>query len=153
MGVRRAAPETHDAQAALRRGQGQGADRSHFVLAQRLQQRGKGSFLLDVIQDKRLLRFPDPSGGSFSQREFASGAVFPGHFGFEDMQAHDVAHGIVQDQVQVFEFHDAMQAFGEFVEQFAEIAVLRDRFGYFQQRLVARFRGSAGQFASGKHRS
>jgi hypothetical protein len=42
-----------------------------------------------------------------------------------------------------------MEAFREFVEQLAEVAVLRDRFRDFQQRLVPRLRGSAGQFASG----
>ena len=83
------------------------------------------------------------------------GRVFAGHFGFEDVQAHDVARGIVQDQVQVIEFHDAMQPLREFVEQLAEVAVLRDRFGHFQQRLVLRLRRSGGQFAGGNivHRS
>jgi hypothetical protein len=42
-----------------------------------------------------------------------------------------------------------MQALGEFVEQFAEIAVLGDRFGDLEQRLMLRLWGSPGQLASG----
>jgi hypothetical protein len=37
-----------------------------------------------------------------------------------------------------------MQPLREFVKQLAEVAVLRDRFGHFQQRLMPRFRGSRG---------
>ena len=43
-----------------------------------------------------------------------------------------------------------MQAFRKLVKQFAEVAVLRDRFGHFQQRLVARFRRSAGRYVNGR---
>ncbi len=104
----------------------------------------------------RLLRFPDPTGRRFSDRKFAARTV-PSEisFGFENVQAHDVALGVVQDQIQVIEFHDAMQSLREFVEQLAEIAVLRDGFGHFQKSLVPRFRRSAGRYGNGRfaHRS
>ena len=147
--VRRASPETHDAQPALRRGQRQRANRFHAVLAHDLQQRREWRFLFQVIQDERLLRFPDPAGRRLADLEFGPEAGVPGHFGFEDVQAHDVARGIVQDQVQVLEVHHAVQPLRQFVEQLAEIAVLGDRFGHFEQRLMLRLRRSAGQFASG----
>ena len=49
--------------------------------------------------------------------------------GLEDVHAHHVARGIVQDQVEVIELDDAMQAFGEIVEQVAQIAVQRNCLG------------------------
>ncbi len=55
------------------------------------------------------------------------------------------ANGIVQDQVQVLEFHDAMEALGEFVKQFTKVAMLSDRLGHLEQRLVPSFRGSSGR--------
>ena len=153
--VRRAPPKTHDAQPALRRGQRERADRFHSVLPHVLQQGREWRFFFQVIQDERLLRFPDPAGGRLADLEFSPEAGIPGHFGLEDVQAHDVARGIVQDQVQVFEVHHPMQPLGEFVEQFAEVAVLGNRFGHFQQRLMLRLRGCGGQFAGGNiaHRS
>ena len=78
--VRRAPPETHHAQPALRRGQRQRANRFHSILAQGLQQGREWRFLFQVIQDKRLLRFPDPSGRRFADLEFRSQAGICGAF-------------------------------------------------------------------------
>ena len=48
--VRRAPAEAQHAQAALRRGQRNRADRPHAVLAQHLQQRREARFLLRIVQ-------------------------------------------------------------------------------------------------------
>ncbi len=72
-----------------------------------------------------------PTGNSRSEAGIA------GHLRLEDVQSHDVARGIVQDQIQVLEVHDAVQPLRQFVEQLAEIAVLGNRFGHFQQGLDA----------------
>ncbi|HEV7967823.1 MAG TPA: hypothetical protein VGP19_09645 [Candidatus Acidoferrales bacterium] len=55
----------------------------------------------------------------------------------------------MKHKIQVLEFNNSMKALREFVEQLAEIAVLHDRFGHFQQRLMLGFRRGTGQFASG----
>ncbi len=69
-----------------------------------------------------------------------------GLLGLEDVHAHDLPLGIVQDQVQVVELGDAVQPAGEVVEQFAEAAVVRDGLGDFQQGLLARGGRFVGTF-------
>ena len=147
MMMRGAASETHYSQAPLRGGQRQGAHGLHSVFAQVLQPAGKGSLFVEVIKNKRLLRFPNPSRGSFVGLKFRAQPGLARHRGFQNVQAHHVARGIVQDQVQIIEIHDAVQALGEVVKQFAQVAVLRNGFGNFEQRLVQHFRGSARQLA------
>ncbi len=88
-------------------------------------------------------------GRRLADLEFRSEAGIAGHLGLEDVQAHDVVRGIVENQIQVLEVHDAVQPLGKFMEQLAEIAVLGNRFGHFQQRPMLRLRRSGGQFASG----
>jgi hypothetical protein len=48
------------AQASVCRGQGEGAEGSHAVLAQKRHGLGKAGFLLNVVDDQRPLLLPDP---------------------------------------------------------------------------------------------
>jgi hypothetical protein len=149
MSVRRAPAEAQHAQPALRRRERHRTGRPHAVLAQNLEQQREARFLLDVIQNKGLLRFPDPSRRRFTEGEFGPRANFAGFFGFEDVQPHDVARGVMQGQIEVIELHHAMQPLGEFMEQLPEVAVLGDRLRHFEQRLVLRFRRRSGQWVRG----
>ncbi len=56
-----------------------------------------------------------------------------GLLGFENVQAHDLAFAVVEEQVQEIEMGDAMQAGAEIVEEFAEVAMMRDGFGDFEE--------------------
>ena len=49
-----------------------------------------------------------------------------------------MALGVVQDQIQVIEMGHAVQAGGEVMEEFGQIAVVGDGFGDFEQGLLAR---------------
>jgi hypothetical protein len=58
----------------------------------------------------------------------------------QDVQAHDIAGGIVEREGEEIEIDDRMQAAGEIMEQGAEVALLGDGFADFQQgfELLAR---------------
>ncbi len=145
--VRPQTAEAQHAQAALGRRQRHRACGLHAVLAQDLQQRGEARFLRDIVQDKRLLGFPDPPGRSFADGKFGAGANGPGPVGLQDVQPHDVARSIVQGQRKVIKFHDPVKPGRKLVKQFAQIVVLGNGLGHLEQRLVLLLRGSACQRA------
>ena len=147
--VRRPATETQHAQAALRCGERNRTERPHAVLPQNLQQRRETRFFFRIVQNKRLLRFPDPTGRCLTHRKFGSGTNFPGFLGFQNMQAHDVARRVMQSQIEVIEFHDAVQARRQFMKQFSQVAMLRNGFRHFQKRLVLRLRRTSRQLPDG----
>src|SRR5262245_23533228 len=52
------------------------------------------------------------------------------------MQAHDVKRGIVQNQIDVVERHNARQPVGEIIEQLDQVPVNGDRFRNLQKSTV-----------------
>ena len=143
--VCRAAPEAHDAQTPLRRRQWNRAGRPHAVLAQDLQKGWVSRFLFCVVQDEWLLRFPHPSGRCLADSKFSPGTNLAGSFGFEDVQTHDVPRCVMQSQIQVIKFNHAMQPCRQFMKQFPQVAMLRDRFRNLEKRPVLRLRRSSRQ--------
>ena len=91
------------------------------------------------------MRLPDPSSGGLCDGKFRPRLNFSGLFGFEDVQPHDIAGRVMQDQTQKIKLDDAMQPRGEFVEQFLEIPVLRDGFGDLEKRAVLRLGRNCGR--------
>jgi hypothetical protein len=53
--------------------------------------------------------------------------------GLEDVQAHGIVGGVVEDENKKIELHQRVQAFGEFVEKGLEIALLGDGFADLQE--------------------
>jgi hypothetical protein len=49
------------------------------------------------------------------------------------VQAHDVAIGIVKHKREEIKINNAMQALGKIVKESGKIAMLRNRFGHFEQ--------------------
>ena len=45
------------------------------------------------------------------------------------MQAHDLARGVMQDQIDVIERNEARESLGEIMKQLAQVAVQRNGFG------------------------
>ncbi len=64
---------------------------------------------------------------------FGAGAFVGGLTGFEDVQAHYIARGVVKRERQKVEVDHGMQTFGKVVEKRGQIALLRDGFADFQQ--------------------
>ena len=53
---------------------------------------------------------------------------------FENMEPHGVFGRIVENKRKKIELHNRMEAFGQFVEQNFEVALLSDGFAYFEER-------------------
>jgi hypothetical protein len=117
------------------RHQAKGAD---LLAPQHFHDAGEGSLGGDVVDDDGLLGFKDAAGGSVLHGRFGAGPDAGGLLGFEDVDAHDLAPGIVQDEIQIIEMGDAVQSSGQVVEEFGQAAVVSDGFGDFEQGLLAR---------------
>ena len=118
------------------------------MFAEALQEFGEACFFLDVANDKGLLRLPDPAGRIIFNGSFRASGLFTGDARFENVEAHDVARGIVQDEGEEVELDDGVQALGEVVEQRWEIALLGDGLADFQQG----FKLTPGVFQRGGER-
>jgi hypothetical protein len=59
--------------------------------------------------------------------------LFAGDARFKDMEAHDVARGIVENESEEVEVHDRVEAFGKVVEKRGKVALLGDGLADFEQ--------------------
>ena len=147
--VRRAPPKAHHPAAAAPWSAAAGADRLHSVLSHVLQQGADGvSFSRSSRMKGCCVSHTHPEGvwptwNSVPRR------VLRGIWDSRMCKRMTLCAGSWRIRNQVLEVHDAVQPLGKFMEQLAEIAVLGNRFGHFQQRPMLRFRRSGGQFASG----
>ncbi len=146
--LRHQAAEAHGAQAALRRGQRDDREGADVMLAEALQEFGEARFFLDVADDEGLLRLPDPSGRIVFNGSFRARGLFTGDARFENVEAHDVAAGIVENEGEEVEVDHGVQALGEVVEQRGQIALLGDGLANFQQG----FKLTPGVFQRGGER-
>jgi len=76
---------------------------------------------------------PDPAGRMTIHRSFAAGLDGSGQARFENVQAHDVAHGVMQDQREKIKINHAMETLGEVVKKGGEVAMQSDGFRHFEQ--------------------
>jgi len=90
-------------------------------------------FVVDIGDDQRLLRFPDPAGGMAFDGRFHTRRFFSGDASFQNMKAHHVSDGIVKDTSKEVELDDGMKAAGKVVEKRGEIALLGDGLTDFEQ--------------------
>ena len=118
------------------------------VLAQALHEFRITVFFRGVADDERFLRLPHPAGGMAVDGSFRAGGFIVRDAGLEDVQAHDVADGIVQGERKEIEIDDRVQASGEVVEKRGKVALLGDGLADFQHgfELLARvFRRRRGR--------
>jgi len=125
--------KAHGAKAALRRRQRDDRERTDVMFADSIDELREARFFFNVGDDKRLLRLPDPAGGIVFDGRLRAGGFFIGKAAFEDVQAHDVARGIVKDEAEEVEVNDGVEARGEVVEKRGEIALLGDGLADFEQ--------------------
>ncbi len=127
------AAETHCAEAMLCGGKRNHGQRANADFAEAVEKIREAVILFRVGDDKRLLRLPDPAGRMAVHRSFAAGFDGSRKTSFENVQAHDVAHGVVKDEGEEIEVHDGMETLGKIVKKCGEVAMLRDGFGHFEQ--------------------
>ena len=65
---------------------------------------------------------------------------------FQDVQAHDVARGIMENESEEVEVHDGVEALGEIVKKRGQIAMLGDGLADFEQG----FELTPGVFTAGR---
>ena len=90
-------------------------------------------FFGGVVDDESFLRLPDEAGWMAVDGRFGADMFVVRDARFENMEAHDVAHGIVEREREEIEIDDGVEALGEIVEKFVEIALLGDGFADFEQ--------------------
>ena len=105
------------------------------MLAVALQEFRKACLFLRVADHESLLRLPDPTGGVAFDGRFSAGRLllFAGNARFKDVEAHDVARGIVENEGEEVEVHDGVEALGEVVEKRGEVALLGNGLADFEQ--------------------
>ena len=137
LGVRDAlgkqAAETHGAEAVLGGGKRKNRERADVVLTVALQEIREACLFVGVADHKGLLRLPDPAGGISLDRGLATSGLFSGDSRGENVEAHDVASGIVEDEGQEIEVDDRAQAVRKIVKQRGEITLLGDGLAHFEQ--------------------
>ena len=126
-------PESHRAQTSQRRGQGNHAKRLDAILAQHWHQFRETIFSRHVLHHQGLLSLPHQPSRRFINGQFETRSDSAGYRHREDMQAHDLARGVMQDQIDVIERNEARESLGEIMKQLAQVAVQRNGFGDLQE--------------------
>ncbi len=102
--------ETHRAEAVLGSGERKNRKGTYIMLAVAVEKFGEAGLFMGVADDKGLLRLPDPAGGVALDRRLTASGFFAGDASGENVEAHDVASGIVEDEGQKIEVDDRAQA-------------------------------------------
>ncbi len=131
--ARNDAAETHGAEAALRGGERDEREAANAFVSQALHELRVALFFGGVVDDESFLRLPDLAGWVAIDRSFGADVFVVGDARFENVEAHDVAHGIVEREREEIEIDNGVEALGEIVEEFVEVALLRDGFADFEK--------------------
>jgi len=103
------------------------------MFTEALKEIGKARFFFGVADDKGLLRLPNPAGGVALDRRLAASDFFAGDAGFQNVEAHDIFGGVMEDEREEIEVDDGMEAAGKVVEKRGEITLLGDDLADFEQ--------------------
>ena len=117
VGARLLAREHQRAQSPSGRGQRQPAAALDPVLLDTFQQPRPARQLGQARGDERLLGLPYQPRRVLFRRKHELGPARDGFDGLQDVQAHGVAGGLVQDQGEEVEAHHLMELAGQFVEE------------------------------------
>jgi hypothetical protein len=131
--LRNQTAEAHGAEAVLGGGERKNRERADIVLAVAVEEFGEARFFFGIADDKGLLRLPDPASGISLDRGFGARDFFAGDARGENVKAHDVANGIVEDERQEIEVDDGAQAVRKIVKQRGEVTLLGDSLADFKQ--------------------
>ena len=127
------ATETHGAEAALRGGERDERKAAHAFVAQALHELRVALFFGGVTDDESFLRLPDEAGRVAVDGRLGTDRLVVGDARFENVEAHHVARGIVERQREEIEIDDGVETLGKIVEEFGEVALLRDGFADFEK--------------------
>ena len=104
------------------------------ILPHHRDQPGKAILAFNVVHDQALLGFPHQSCRRLIDRQLQTFLDRAGFRRHQDMQAHDVARRIVQQDVDVVERNHGRQPLGEIANEIVQVAVRGDRFGHLEQQ-------------------
>src|SRR5207245_1451598 len=119
------------------------------MLTVALQEFRESRLFLGVAYYEGLLRLPDPTGRVVLDGRLSAGGLFAGDARFKNVETHDVARRIVQNEGEEVKVHDGVETLGEIVEKRGKVALLGDGLADFEQG----FKLTPGVFErrSGRH--
>ncbi len=132
--VRLEAAERHRAQPPQRRRDRHRAIGAHAVLEQHGDEPREARFVLQVADHQRLLRVHHEAGGRLIDGRLEAGLDRRRLLGGEHLQPHHVLDGIVEDEIDEVERHDARQPLTQDLEELVQIAIRGDRLGDLEQQ-------------------
>lgn len=140
-------PAKHQsAKAMLRGGERNDGDGVNTGILDTLHEIGVAHVLGSIERDEGLLILPDPTGGAGIHGQFGRRFGMGGVVGLEDMNAHGIARGVVENEAEKVELQDGVQPQGEFVKEALEVALLRDGFTHIEEG----FQLAAGMLDGGR---
>src|SRR5438034_11650592 len=80
----------------LRGGQGNNGHGTDVMSAQPFDELGKTGFLVQIVDQVRLLILPGPPRRRVPEGHFTAGLLLDGDAAFENVQTHDVLRGVVK---------------------------------------------------------
>ncbi len=131
--ARNDAAETHGAETALRGGERDEREAADAFVAEALHEFGVALFFGGVADDESFLSTPDLAGRMAVDGRFGADVFVVRDARFENVEAHDVASGIVESEREEIEIDDGVEALGEIVEECGEVALLGDGFADFEE--------------------
>src|SRR5713101_1759920 len=119
------------------------------MLTVALQELREACLFLSVADHEGLLRLPDPTGGVVLDGRLGAGRLSTRDARFKNVETHDVARGVVENESEKVEVHDGVETLGEVVEKRGEVALLGDGLANLEQG----FKLTPGVFErrSGRH--
>ena len=117
----------------LRGGQGNNGHGTDVMSAQPFDELGKTGFLVQIVDQVRLLILPGPPRRRVPEGHFTAGLLLDGDAAFENVQTHDVLRGVVKNQREEVEINDGMKPRGKIMKQRRKIALLRDGLAHLEQ--------------------
>src|SRR5437870_13858429 len=101
----------------LRGGQGNNGHGTDVMSAQPFDELGKTGFLVQIVDQVRLLILPGPPRRRVPEGHFTAGLLLDGDAAFENVQTHDVLRGVVKNQREEVEINDGMKPRGKIMKQ------------------------------------
>src|SRR5258708_534881 len=103
------------------------------MLAVALQELREARLFLSVADHEGLLRLPHPTSGVVLDGRLGAGRFSARDARFKNVETHDVACGVMENEGEKVEVDDGMETLGEVVEKRGQVALLGDGLANFEQ--------------------
>src|SRR5229473_1627787 len=103
------------------------------MLTVALQELREARLFLSVADHEGLLRLPHPTSGVVLDGRLGAGRLSAGDARFKNVETHDVARGVVENESEKVEVDDGVETLGEVVEKRGKVALLGNGLANFEQ--------------------